>query len=64
LYEVLEVTDAMRALILDKAPAREMKSLAVKQGMLTLRACAIRKLIGGATTVEEMIRVTASDTDT
>ncbi|MBI3553878.1 MAG: type IV-A pilus assembly ATPase PilB [Elusimicrobia bacterium] len=64
LYEVLEVTDAMRELILNKAPSKELKFLAIKQGMLTLRACAIRKLLSGATTVEEMIRVTASDVDT
>lgn len=64
LYEVLEVTDPMRELILNRAPAKELKALSVKQGMLTLRACAIRKLLAGQTTVEEMIRVTASDTDT
>ncbi len=63
LYEILEVTDAMRALILDRAPVSKIKELAVKQGMLTLRACAIRKLLGGFTTVEEMIRVTASDAE-
>ena len=63
LYEILEVTDPMRELILNRAPARELKSLGVKQGMLTLRMCAVRKLLAGATTVEEMIRVTASDTD-
>jgi type IV pilus assembly protein PilB len=63
LYEILEVSDPMRQLILDRASAKELKSLGVKQGMLTLRACAIRKVLSGNTTVEEMIRVTASDTD-
>jgi type IV pilus assembly protein PilB len=61
LYEVLEVTDTVRQMILDKATAREIKEQGRKQGMLTLRECAIRKLLGGVTTVEEMIRVTASD---
>ena len=61
LYEVLEVTDTVRQMILDKASAREIKEQGRKQGMLTLRECAIRKLLGGVTTVEEMIRVTASD---
>jgi len=61
LYEVLEVTDTVRQMILDKASSRQIKEQGCKQGMLTLRACAIRKLLGGATTVEEMIRVTASD---
>ena len=61
LYEVLEVTDAIRQMILDKAPAKMLKDAARRQGMLTVRECAIRKLLTGATTVEEMIRVTASD---
>jgi len=61
LYEVLEVTDSVRQMILDRASAKEIKETGRKQGMLTLRECAIRKLLGGVTTVEEMIRVTASD---
>ncbi|TPW21067.1 MAG: type IV pilus assembly protein PilB [Elusimicrobia bacterium] len=61
LYEVLEVTDPIRALIMDRASIAAIKEQARKQGMLNLRACAVRKLLGGATTVEEMIRVTASE---
>ena len=61
LYEILEVTDTIRQMILDKASTREIKAAGCKQGMITLRECAIRKLLGGVTTVEEMIRVTASD---
>ncbi len=61
LYEVLEVGDVIRQMILDRASAKEIRDSARKQGMLTLRECAIRKLLGGATTVEEMIRVTASE---
>jgi type II secretory ATPase GspE/PulE/Tfp pilus assembly ATPase PilB-like protein len=61
LYEVLEVTDAIRALIMDRAPISAIKEQARKQGMLNLRGCVIRKLLAGQTTVEEMIRVTASE---
>jgi type IV pilus assembly protein PilB len=61
LYEVLEVTDPMRALIMDAAPISAIKEQARKQGMLNLRGCVIRKLLAGKTTVEEMIRVTASE---
>ncbi|MFA6002560.1 MAG: type IV-A pilus assembly ATPase PilB [Elusimicrobiota bacterium] len=61
LYEILEITDIMRQMILDKASAKELKDMGRKQGMITLRECAIRKLLTGVTTVEEMIRVTASD---
>jgi type IV pilus assembly protein PilB len=63
LYEVMEVTDAIRTLILDRAPAKNIKEQSMKQGMLTLRMCAIRKILSGATSVEEMLRVTASDVD-
>jgi len=62
IYEVLDVTDPIRELILDRASVNAIKEQARKQGMLSLRQCAVRKLLSGATTVEEMIRVTASDT--
>ncbi|MCX5787941.1 MAG: type IV-A pilus assembly ATPase PilB [Elusimicrobia bacterium] len=61
LYEVLEINDAIRELILEKATAGKIKEVARKNGMITLRECAIRKLLGGVTTIEEMGRVTASD---
>ncbi len=64
LYEVMEMTDAIRQLVLDKASAKMIKDQSMKQGMLTLRMCAIRKVLSGATTVEEMMRVTTSDTNT
>ncbi len=63
LYEVMDVTDALRQMILDRASAKQIKEQSIKQGMLTLRMCAVRKLLSGATTVEEMNRVTASDVD-
>ncbi len=64
LYEVMEMTDAIRQLVLDRASAKAIKTQSMKQGMLTLRMCAIRKVLTGATTVEEMMRTTASDVDT
>ena len=61
LYEVMEMTDAIRQLVLDRASAKMIKTQSMKQGMLTLRMCAIRKILSGATTVEEMMRVTQAD---
>jgi type II secretory ATPase GspE/PulE/Tfp pilus assembly ATPase PilB-like protein len=46
---------------LDKASAKQIKQQSMKQGMLTLRMCAVRKLLSGATTIEEMLRVTTTD---
>ncbi len=59
IYEVMEVTDEIRELILKKAPAQKIKEVARKQGMLTLRESALRKLLNGITTVEEVLRLTA-----
>ena len=64
LYEVMEMTDAIRQMVLDRASSREIKNQSMKQGMLTLRMCAIRKVLAGTTTVEEMMRTTTSDVDT
>ena len=64
LYEVMEVTDPIRQLILERASAKQIKTQSMKQGMLTLRMCAVRKLLAGVTTAEEMMRVTTSDVDT
>ena len=61
-YEILEMTDEVRELILERASTLKIKEMARKQGMRTLREGAVRKLLAGKTTVEEMIRITASDT--
>ncbi len=41
-----------------KAAADEIRSQAIKEGMVTLRRGAIDKLVLGFTTVEEVIRIT------
>jgi len=63
IHEILEVTDPIRELIVDKAPSTKIKEVARKNGMITLRESALRKLMNGITTVEEVIRVTGSDVD-
>jgi type IV pilus assembly protein PilB len=63
IHEILEVTDPIRELIVDKAPSTKIKEVARKHGMITLRESALRKLMNGITTVEEVIRVTGSDVD-
>ena len=63
IHEILEVNDEIRALISAKAEVSKLKAAAVKNGMLTLRESVVRKLFQGATTVEEVVRVTGSDVD-
>jgi type IV pilus assembly protein PilB len=61
LYEVLEVNDLLRDMILKRASTSDIRNAARKNGLISLRECAIRKLLSGATTAEEMLRVTAAD---
>jgi type IV pilus assembly protein PilB len=63
IHEILEVNDAIRGLIIEKAHTSKIKEAGRKNGMITLRESALRKLFTGATTVEEVIRVTGSDVD-
>ena len=48
-YEVMPITPTIRNLILDRAPTSEIRSLAIQEGMLTLRAHALMKLKSGIT---------------
>ncbi|MBI3491654.1 MAG: type IV-A pilus assembly ATPase PilB [Acidobacteria bacterium] len=58
LYEVMEVTEELRELILVGASGLELRRKAVDEGMLTLRASGLRKVKDGVTTVEEVVRET------
>jgi type IV pilus assembly protein PilB len=59
LYEVMPITPEIRELILDRASTTEIRKLAIKQGMLTLREDGLIKVGKGVTTVEEVLRETA-----
>jgi len=63
IHEILEINDIIRGLIIEKAHVSKIKEAGRKNGMITLRESAVRKLFTGATTVEEVIRVTVSDVD-
>jgi type IV pilus assembly protein PilB len=56
LYEVLEVTEELRELILVGASALELKKKGVEQGMMTLRRSGLTKAAAGMTTLEEVMR--------
>jgi type IV pilus assembly protein PilB len=58
LYEVMEVTEELRELILVGASSLELRRKAVEEGMLTLRASGLRKVKDGVTTVDEVCRET------
>jgi type IV pilus assembly protein PilB len=58
LYEVLEIDDEIRELILVGASAVELKKKGMERGMLTLRRSGLIKIKDGVTTLEEVARET------
>ena len=58
LYEVMEIGDEMRELILVGASALELKKKAIETGMITLRRSGLIKIAAGLTTIEEVVRET------
>jgi type IV pilus assembly protein PilB len=58
LYEVMEVTDAMRDLVLTGAQVGELRRAAVAHGMVTLRESGLRKVKDAVTSLEEVARET------
>lgn len=60
-YEVLEINEEMKQLIVRSAPPYEIRMAAQRTGVEALREVAIKKLFAGLTTIEEVVRVTVSD---
>jgi type IV pilus assembly protein PilB len=58
LYEVMEISEELRELILVGASGLELRRKAVDEGMITLRQSGLRKVKDGMTTVEEVVRET------
>jgi len=58
LYEVMEINDELRELILVGASALELKKKAIEQGMITLRRSGLIKCAAGMTTLDEVLRET------
>jgi general secretion pathway protein E/type IV pilus assembly protein PilB len=61
-FELLRASDRVRELVERNTSAWEIKRAAIDEGMLTLRMDGWRKVLAGETTVEEVVRVTRSDT--
>jgi type II secretory ATPase GspE/PulE/Tfp pilus assembly ATPase PilB-like protein len=59
--ELLDLSDRIRGLILDKRPAAEIKKAAQAEGMSFLRESAIKKVFAGETTLREINKVTFVD---
>jgi type IV pilus assembly protein PilB len=58
LYEVMEIAEELRELILVGASGTELRRKAIDEGMVTLRNSGLRKVKDGVTTIEEVVRET------
>ena len=58
LYEVMEITDELRELIIIGASAMELRRKAIELGMITLRESGLCKIRQGITTIEEVVKET------
>jgi general secretion pathway protein E len=61
LFEIMEITEDIRQAVNAEASPSDIKEIALKNGMNTLKKCAFQKLLRGATTFDEIIRVTGID---
>jgi general secretion pathway protein E len=59
-FEVLEVTDPVRRLIGTRADDAEIERVARDQGMTTIIEDGLAKCRAGVTSIDEILRVTAS----
>jgi type IV pilus assembly protein PilB len=58
LYEVMDIDDEVRELILSGASAVELRAKAIENGMITLRGSGLQKIRDGVTTIDEVVRET------
>ena len=57
IFEIMNVSYAVRNLINTGATADEIRSKAVEEGMSTLRDACTRMILEGRTTIDELVRV-------
>jgi type IV pilus assembly protein PilB len=56
--ELLDLTDRIREMIVDRRPTSEIKRVACEEGMITLRESGLTKIRSGVTSVKEINKVT------
>jgi type IV pilus assembly protein PilB len=61
IFEVMPVENGIRRLILEGAPADEIKEKAIRSGMMTLRRSGLAKIAAGVTSIEEVLKGTFQD---
>ncbi|MBT5032283.1 MAG: type II/IV secretion system protein [Proteobacteria bacterium] len=62
LYEMMELTDAVKKLVVPNADVSQISAQAIKDGMVPLRIAGAQHIIAGETTLEEVIRIVPNAT--
>jgi general secretion pathway protein E len=60
-FEIFPMSEKLKKLVADRAPDSELRQVAIREGMTTLREDAWSKVLAGKTTVEEALRVTSGE---
>lgn len=63
IYEVLDISSKIKEIILKNGTTDDIKNQSIRDGMKSLRMCALTKVAQGLTTIEEALANSASDTD-
>ena len=58
IFEIIDVNNALKELILSKASANKIRLEAQRNGMVTLREAGVAKVFAGVSTIEEVVRET------
>lgn len=61
IYEIVKITEELKALIVDRKPANVLKRQAIASGLRTIREDGFHKVRDGVTTIDEVMRVTMED---
>lgn len=61
IFEILDVTDSIRASIAERAEPGRLQKAAVASGMTSLRDCAVRQMLQGRTSFDEVLWITNGD---
>ena len=63
IFELLAMTDELRALVVARAPIADLRAAAVRGGMKALHVNGLEKVEAGITTLDEVLRVTNAGTE-
>jgi type II secretory ATPase GspE/PulE/Tfp pilus assembly ATPase PilB-like protein len=58
-FEIMPVTEEITRAIIERAGVHEIEHIAIEQGMDTLRKAALRRVLSGQLSIDEMLRVIA-----